>query len=226
MLFVFKIEYFIILSYRRTTYLCKHPVRFLLTPLHRSESRFLIHMTIAFVFILCIRRIMLHCCHWCSLLSAFFMLSWVMIILILRVGDERRYKILVTEKAIVNSGPLQILVNWNSFLRSFGWSVKICSALSEVGTPTSAFRSRRATHFEWITDSLVARRRRPADEFSPQDSFTKTAAIRQWYLCLALPPLALSRRFPDIRTKGRRRWSVSGREAPDRESSIPTGASI
>jgi hypothetical protein len=82
-LIVLKIKYFIILSYWRTTYLCKQPVRFLSIDSPRFDNRFLIHTVITFIVTLYIRRRVLHWCYWYSDLFALFILSWVMIILIL-----------------------------------------------------------------------------------------------------------------------------------------------
>jgi hypothetical protein len=77
LLFVFKIKNFIVLSYWRTTYLWKHPVRFLSIDWPLFDNRFLILTALPFTFTSYIRRLMFHCCYWCSHPSAFLISSWV-----------------------------------------------------------------------------------------------------------------------------------------------------
>jgi hypothetical protein len=76
-LFVFKIRYFIILTYWRNTYLCKQPVRSLWVHSCSFDNRLLIHIMITFRVISDIGRGILHWCYWCSDLSILIWLSWV-----------------------------------------------------------------------------------------------------------------------------------------------------
>jgi hypothetical protein len=113
MLFVFKIKYFIILSYWWTRYRCKHPVRFLSVARAASTIDFSFTSGLSFILTLSIRRIMLHYCQWYSRLFAFIILSWVMIILI----SSLNWMNLIVQKS-------EKVKLWIS--RSVGWKSKLC----------------------------------------------------------------------------------------------------
>jgi hypothetical protein len=81
MLFVFKIKYYLVLSYSMTPYLCNHPVRFLLIDPRGLNRRFVILIVLTFTFTLLVRHRILPCCYWYSYLSPFWVSSWVMVIL-------------------------------------------------------------------------------------------------------------------------------------------------
>jgi hypothetical protein len=114
MLFVFKIKYFIILSYWRSTYVCKDGVRFLSIDSPRFDKRFLIHIAMIFIRTLYMRGRMLHCCQWYSHLFAFLIVSWAMIILI----SSLNWTNLIVQKS-------EKVELWIS--RSVGWKSKLCS---------------------------------------------------------------------------------------------------
>jgi hypothetical protein len=114
MVFVVKIKYFIILSYWRTTYLCKQHVRFLWVRSCGFDNRFLTLSALIFIVTLYIRRRVLHCCHWHSHLSIPLWLSWVMIIRILWLNWTN----LIVQKS-------EKVEMWIS--RSVQWKSKLCS---------------------------------------------------------------------------------------------------
>jgi hypothetical protein len=78
MLFILNFKYVHFLSYPRTTYLCKHPVRFSLVDRRGFDSRFLIPFIITFILTSYIRRITLHCYHIYSFPSESWSFSRVM----------------------------------------------------------------------------------------------------------------------------------------------------